>query len=372
MKNTFTTSLVTLTIFCGLFVSQAEAETVVRSGQNISVAEDQVIEGDFYSAADIVNISGEVTEDMVSAGGEITINGAVGDDALLIAGRVDVHGKIGDDLRVIAGEVTIAEPIAGDLFVLGAKVNILSTASISGDLIIYGGQAEIKGLVEGDIVGSVDDLRIDAPVNGDVDVSVSQLTLGDRTNIAGNVRYVSHAQVTQSLNATVAGELVRNDPVLPGATSSFRDILIPVLILLFSALVWFLVSRKTLNIVVDKALRKSVRPFLIGLAIILLTPFASVMLMVSTIGALVGIGLMLAYMLVLVLAIISFSVVIGKLLVSLFSKPKESVSLFTIITGVIGTIILVLLPIVGELALIFIIILTLGAIVDSLIKPIFK
>lgn len=373
---TFTTRLIStlglFIFFLNIGVSYAEAKAVVRSGDTVSIAEEQIIEGDFYSAASIINISGTVEEDMISAGGQITINGSVGDDALLMAGRVDIHGTVGDDLRIISGEVIIAEPVMGDVFVVGGSVNILSTASISGDVILYAGQATIAGSVGGDVIGSVGKLRIDSLVSGDVDVTVTELTLGDRANIEGSVKYVSNSLVTQSLNATVGGELVRNDPVFPGREMNLRNALIPVLVILFSLLTWYLVSRRSLTKVVNRALIRSPRPFLLGLGTLLLAPFAGVILLMSMIGSLAGLVVIFGYLLLLTLSVIGLAAVLGLLLMTAFNKPASEITLMSLAVGIVGISLFMLLPVIGQLVLVGFMILTLGSLVDILVRPTLK
>jgi hypothetical protein len=372
MKNKFIKYLVVSSFIWVLVAPQAEAKTVLRSGENVSISEDQIIEGDFYSAANVVSISGEVAEDVVAAGAEITINGPVGDDALLIAGRTDVHGPVGDDLRVISAEVTIADPVAGDVFVLGGKVTILSTATIGGDLIVYAGQVTVEGLVEGNVVGTVGELRLDSVVKGGVDVTVTELILGDKANIGGDVKYVSEALVAQSLNAVVGGEMVRSDPIIPGKDFNYQTILVPVLILLFSVLAWHLVSKKTLGLVVERSLILSPRPIIFGVLGVLFIPLAAGLLLVSMVGSLVGMVVFLTYILLIVLSLIAFSAVLGKLLMKLFNKPKEEISLFTLVIGVVGVVTLVILPGVGQLVILLLVLLTFGAMVDLLIRPVLK
>jgi len=368
-KNRLTYPALFAFLVCFLLVQQAEARTVIRTGDNISIAEDQIIEGDFYTAANIINLSGKVDEDLVAAAADITLNGSVGDDVLIIAGRTDIHGTVGDDLRIISGEVTIAEAVAGDVFVIGGVVKILSTATVGGDVIVYAGQATIEGMVEGDIVGSIDELRIDGVVKGDVDVRVSDLTFGDRAAVTGTVRYVSHNVAVQSLNSTIEGELTRSDPALPVKDMTLKVALVPVLVLLFSILTWYLVSRKTLALLVDRATERSPRPILTGIIFILLAPLAASLLMVSMIGVLVGAAILLAYFLIMLLSIISFSAVLGKLLMKLFNKPRAELSLFNLTIGVLGVVLLVLLPVIGQLSLLALIILTFGTIVDLIIRP---
>ncbi len=366
-KNT--TLLLMVAIMATAFsVTPAEARTVLRSGDSVSIAEDQIVEGDFYTAGSKISISGEIKEDIVSAGGETTINGTVGGDAFLTGGRVDVHGKIGDDLRILAGEVTIAEPVAGDIFVIGGSVNILSTATVAGDVIIFGGEAVIEGTVEGDVIGMMGTLRIDAPVKGDVDVTVEQLTLGDNAVIDGGVSYVSDVVLVQSLNATVAGDVMRSDTLVEEDGNGWNSLVVFALVLLFSVLVWYLVARKTLQSVVSRISDHGVRSVLIGFATLIFAPVAFSVLMVSVIGSVVGFIAFLIYLIALVLSVVGATAVLGAL--SLLIGKKKSVptvNLVSLVLGVLVFCLLILVPVIGPLVITCSILLTFGALIDALI-----
>lgn len=368
IKTVHFSSLGCFLAFFFLLVSVASADTVVRTGESVSIANDQIIEGDFYSAAGKVHISGEVTEDVIVAAGQATINGPVGNNAFLIAGRAEVHGTVGDDLRIIAGEITLAEPVMGDVLVIGGTVNILSTASISGDLLIFAGDVVIEGSVGGDVFGTAGNLRIDAPVTGDVDVRVERLTIADNARVEGMVRYVSNEVAVKTLHATVAGDLVRSDPVLPTGSTNVKMLLMPVLLLLFSVLIWYLISRRTLNLVVERALVKSPRPIFLGLAALLFTPIVILFSFVSMIGTLVGFAVLFGYLLMIVLSIASIPAVFGQLLMGAFSKSAPSSSLLSLIAGVVAIALLLLLPVIGLIALIIVMVIAQGAIVDLLVR----
>ena len=355
---------------CLLLVAvSVEAGSVVRSGESVSIADDQIIEGDFYTAASKIHISGSVEEDLIAAGGQITINGSVAEDAFLVGGRVDVHGPVGDDLRVFAGEVTIAGPVTGNLFILGGSVHILSTASISGDVLLYAGDVKIEGSVGGDVIGSVQKLRIDSVVSGDVDITVGQLTLGDRATVSGDVRYVSNNIVIQAPNATVAGNLLRNDPIIPGTSLNVYATFIPVLILLFSTLVWNLVSRRTLRPVIERTLSRSFRPLVLGLVTVFFVPFAIAVLLVSMLGSLVSGVLLAGYVLLILLSIIALPAVVGQLVSIAFSKPTLHPTLLTIVVGATTVALLMLLPIIGQALLFGFMVITIGAMMDIIIRP---
>ncbi len=356
--------LVVLTL---LPVTVTEARTVIRTGETVSIAADQKIEGDFYSAVSIASISGEIEQDAVIAAGQLTINGTVGADALLIGGSVDVHGTIGDDLRVIGGEVTVAEPVLGDVFIIGGTVNILSTASVTGDVVIFGGDVTISGSVGGDIIGRMQSLRIDAPVAGEVDVTVTELTLGDRAAVIGAVRYVSTDLAIRSQNATIGGELVRNDPILTPDATDYRLLVIPFFVLLFAGLAWYLVARRLLGRVVSRALSPTFKSGFIGLLAFFLVPVAVMVLLVSVIGSMVGFVLLTLYMLTILLSIIAASALFGQILFKIFNQPPK-VSLQSIVVGTLCLQLVMFIPVVGAALFLGLMLLAFSALVDVLTR----
>ena len=343
------------------------ANSVIRTGDTVSVAGDQLIEGDFYSATGKINLSGSVQGDAIIASSQITLNSDVEHDAILIGGTVDVYGTIGDDVRIIAGETTIAEPIMGDVMMIGGVLTLLSSASVSGDVILLTGQATIEGSVGGDVLGWSDDLRIDAPIEGDVSVTVNTLTLGEKARVTGSVQYVSRELAVQAQGATIEGDLVRNDPVIPVAETSIQSALIPVLVILFSVLAWYLVSRKSLNKITHTALSRSFKPAAFGFATIILAPFAIVILSVSVIGMLIGIALFFMYALLLMLGIIALPAVVGHATLKAFKQDVGQITLVTLVVGVIGVVLLSLLPVIGAFILVGVLVLAIGSMIELLV-----
>jgi hypothetical protein len=362
-----------LAIFAVVFFTApflVSADTVIRTGESVSVDSDQRIEGDFYSAASIVNLSGEVSEDMSALGGKVTLNGNVGKDALLVGGSIDVHGSVGDDLRIIGGDVILAEPVTGDVFVIARSVTILDTASIGGDLVVYGSDVEVSGSVGGDIVGNVETLRLDAPIKGTVDVTVAHLTVGERADIAGTVRYTSLDTLTRAPSAKIAGEITRNDPIkeetnLPGV----KAVLIPVLMVLFAALVLYLVARKLLTAIVERALVRGIRPVATGFITFFAAPVIIVILTISVLGTLVGVTALAAYLFSVLLAVVSSAAVLGQLIVTRYKKEQLPLAPLTLCVGVATMTLLAAIPLIGPVVLLALFLVTLGSLVDLVLHP---
>lgn len=359
--------LATILLLVAFIVPQSvTAETVIRTGESVSISNENGIVGDFYAFGNTVSMSGLVEGDFITAAGSLTSNGSVTGDVLAVGASVDVHGAVDDDVRVIGGEVVIADVVGGDVVVVGANIKILSTASIGGDLVLYGSSAEVSGAVAGTVLGSVSELRLDSAVTGDVQVNTDQLTLGDNAAISGTVTYESANLVQRSPNATVEGEIIRNDRVLlnPTEGDTINKLFLFALALIFAALSWFMLSRKTLALVTETAAAYSLALVAYGLATIVLVPFLTAILLTSMVGSLLGLVLLFSYLGLLLLSLVALPVIAGKITLKLFGQPKQKISTLTILFGALIVFLLALLPIIGLLVLLVLYILTLGTIVS--------
>lgn len=358
-------SLLALLVVGTAFPTLVGAETVLRTGDSVSVDDNQVVENDFYAAAGTVTMSGEVMGDMYAVGGSITTNGSVGADMTLIGGTIQVHASTADDLRVMAGEVVIAEYVGGDVFVLGGLLQVLSSATIEGDVFFYGGEAEINGTVNGSIIGAMEKIRIDAAVGGDVDVTVAQtLTLGDQASIGGDVRYLSPNEVTRAQNAVIEGEVVKNTKELGESDRNAQDLLIPIFISLFAMLTLYLIFRSELQRLMSCILDSTVSSGLVGLGVLVLGPIVSVLLIATVLGLLVGLVGLFLLLAFYVLAMVLSGVLLGAIL-SKYVAKKNELSLLWILIGGIGIHLLMALPIIGPFAVFILFLLTLGGIALS-------
>ena len=212
-------------------------------------------------------------------------------------------------------------------------------------------------------MGTVSSLRLDSFIGGDVDVRVTNLVVGDKANISGSLTYDSFNTLDRSLNATLTSEPVRNDPVVSLPEGNRFGFLVPSLMGLFSILCWYLISRKTLNSVVDKALAKSPKPVLIGFAVLFFAPVAALILILSMIGSLIGFIILFAYLLILLLALVAMPAILGQMLMLAFTKNDRRVTLLSLVIGVLVIAILSQLPLLGAVFMFVLALIGIGALV---------
>jgi cytoskeletal protein CcmA (bactofilin family) len=347
--------------------SVALAASVMRTGEGVSVAADQAVEGDFYGLGNNVTMSGEVTEDLLIIGGKVKVNGKTGSDLAVLAGDVQIDGLIGDDARIVAGEVTVAGEVLGDLVVLAGSLKVLSTAKISGDILFFGTDAVISGEVGKSIFGTSERIRIEGVVRGDIEVKTGSLTLGERADVTGMVKYTSANEIVRAQNARVAGQVIQNKPALEEAT--FRDVLVPLLILLFAALVWYLLFGRLLQRVSTQVVVHPVRSMLIGFGLFFLIPIAVSILVASMLGLLLGLTLVFAYIALLFAAVTISGIVAGTYLFTLMT-PKHATGIPSVLFGTSVFFLLLYIPIIGPVLCIALVLTTMGALATHLYRTI--
>jgi len=360
-------------IFVAIFLAAPAvslAETVVRTGDSVSIGSDQIVESDFYAAGKSVIHSGEVKGDMYAAAASVTVNGPVGSDLTVIGGTTHIHSDIQDDVRIVSGEAVIAGKVVGDVFVIGGVLKVLSSASIEGSVFFYGGEAEISGPVKGSIMGTAESFRIDSAVEGGIDVIASRaLVLGDRASITGDIRYQSVTEITRAQQAVVVGEVVRNSGgVTPTDNDKFS--LVPLFVLAFASLCLFLFFKDGLRVLVDNNLTLPSRAALIGLGTFFAGPPAAILMILTVLGSLIGFTLFLGLIVVYLITLPIMVIVIGGLVMRLALKDN-TMSLITVMAGLIALVLLLLIPIAGPLLLLVAFVLTLGGLVYQAYRALF-
>lgn len=351
--------------FC--FTSIAQANVIVRTADQLEVAEGDIVDGELVGVGLPVVLSNNVAEDATLIGNRVTVNGQVGMDLLAAGFFVDVNQPVLDDVRIVGGEISLSSDVAGDVLIFGGAVDILSTASIAGDLVVYGGTVNMAGSVGGDVVGMMEELRINGPVSGGVDVTVTSLSLGDQASIAESVRYVSYNLVSQSLNSTVQGDIVRSDPAMLQDSGWMQMTIITFLVGLFTALVWYLCSRKTLMLVVAQTNSHLLRSAFIGFVAPIVLIVVIVVLFVSQLGMYVALIGVFGLVTLLLLAGAAAPAVVGNLMVRSIDYPGIDGPL-PIVLGVLVLTVCMFVPVVGPLLLVVAAILAFGGLLESLVN----
>lgn len=344
------------------------AGPIIRSGEKISIDSTQTLKGDFYGLAPSVTLSGKAENDAYIGGGNVIINAPITGDLTILGGVVQVHGEIGDDLRIVGGDVTLGKTVKGDVAVVGGSLTILSTATVEGDVLFMGGDLVIEGDVTGTVHGKSTNARMNAKIGGDISyISTNALTLGDKADVQGSIVYESARDIVRAQDAHVSGEIHKTEVVPVDSRGKIKAYILQACIVLFAALTLLLVFRRKIQSIALDATSQFPLRGLIGLAVFLVLPFVSVLLLVSVLGSFIGIVLFLTYILLLVLALVMGSIILGYYVQSTLMH-QSTVTIGTVVFGVLLMSLLALIPYVGGLILFAVLVATLGSICTALYR----
>lgn len=361
MKRTMN---VVIGLSIGLFLIPAstEAAPIIRSGDVVSVDASQALKGDFYGLGSTVTLSGPAEHDAYLGGSAVTVNAPVAQDLVIVGGSVQVHSEVTDDLRVIGAEVTLGGTVKGDVVVVGGTFTVLSTAHIEGDILFFGGTLIVEGDVDGSVHGYAQTARINAAIGGDLLMTTTQaLVLSDRAHVTGNVSYTSRIELSRAQDSVVTGDVRRHDPVTAHSEDSIEGLAFSAFALLFLAASFFVLARPKVEVFVREAFARPGQNGLIGLAIFLVLPFASLILLVSVVGIPLGILGLSLYVALMPLSIGLSVLFLGHTIERLFLK-RNHMKFTTLALGVSGFIILAVLPFVGFFAVSALCLISMGAI----------
>ncbi|HEX5579138.1 MAG TPA: hypothetical protein VFY43_05675 [Candidatus Limnocylindria bacterium] len=316
----------------------------LRTGDVVTVPQDETWDGNLYLFAGQVTVDGTVDGDLVAFGGTVTVNGSVTGDLVAAGGRILLVGTVDGDLRLAGGQVEIPGATDGDALVTGGQVTFISGSMVGGDVIVSGGQVTVDGDVTGSVVGSAGQYSSSGAIGGE--------------------------------NSVIVREDEQTPSLLFGGVRQF------LVIVVVGGLMLLFVPR-VLN-AADNALRTSPGGSFVGglltclayagfvlvaglIALILAVVFTIILLgplaVLSILGGILAIGLVSYLFWLAVVFLADVVVAIG--LAHVVSRPEPNESrwreLLLLVLGAIVVVVITSLPIVGPLAKLLVVLFGLGA-----------
>ncbi len=215
-----------------------------RNGEKITIAADEVVEGDLYVNAGQLIMDGAIKGDLVAAGSILFINGTVEGDVIAAGQSVIINGKVEDDVRMAGAVLYIGEnaAIGSDVIAAGASIEAQEGSSIQGELVAAAAQILLAGNISGDVQAGAGALELRGQFGGDVHAEVGDpeqdgggppmstffdpatfgvsvpnivpgFTVSENAKIKGNLEYTQSRDVNIPSNV-VGGSIKRNEPVI--------------------------------------------------------------------------------------------------------------------------------------------------------------
>jgi len=260
------------------------------------------VNDDYYAAGGTVTIDADVNGDVMAAGGTVVVGNRVRQDVMVAGGTVTVRGRVQDDVRAAGGDVTIDAAVGDDVLASGGNIMLTSNATVGGDALFAGGMVNINGLVNGDLKAAGGTVTINGTIRGNVDVEAEQVIISSGTRIEGNLNYRSPTRGNIDKGAVIRGETIyaKGEHYRPHPGARFLS----VITFSVAGIVVLLLFPRFTSTTTTRMGKEFWKNLGLGFALLVATPAAVVLLMVSFVGIWVGLPILAIYLVSLVLAYI--------------------------------------------------------------------
>ncbi|MBN1168676.1 hypothetical protein JXA63_02180 [Candidatus Woesebacteria bacterium] len=349
-----------------------------RTGDVITLMEDEVIDRDFFAAGDTVEIFGTVNGDVYAAGSNVIVNGVINGDLLAAGGVITIAGEISDDVRVAGGTVTVNADIGRNITVFGGNVDITENATIAGSVVSGAGNLFVSGPVAKDITVGAGSMSLSNIVGGDIVSGVGELRVSSQANLGGDLYYYSDQEASISQGASVSGVIQRNDPetrwrvnvdvdeeeLREDAQGFLKGVTTVGKMISFSSLliVGLLMTKLFPNYsqkVVTRLKESPWKSLGVGFLLLIAVPLAAIIAMITVVGIRISLIALALYSIFLYVSKVFVILWAGEFLMSKISKKNNAYGSFTL--GLIAYFVVTLLPVIGGLIKFFTLLFSLGA-----------
>lgn len=285
-----------------LLIAAPSSAVQIKSGDMVSVP-GGAAKGPLFVSGNSLIVNADVDGDVFAAGQTVVINGNVDGDVIAAANSVRVNGNVRGDIRVAASSIEVGGQINGSITGAGSNISLKEGAIVKKDVLLFGDSIELFSPIEGQAMGSAKQMHINAPIKGDVQIwDVQNLLIGPSTVLEGQLSYRSDKPAQIAPEAEI-GKVIHLAPRsklenINGGFSWFTAILW----LSAGVLLWgvaYLLFPAWLPRMGSLAANEPGAALGWGFLMLLLTPFAIFILMITVVGIPVALLLLLFYIIVL-------------------------------------------------------------------------
>jgi cytoskeletal protein CcmA (bactofilin family) len=332
----------------------------VQSGATIDLPKDKVINEAAFITGSTLSIDADINGDLYCAGQNIVINGDIKGDVACLGQTIKINGTVDGDVRVLGQTISIAGLVNRNLTVLAQELLLGSKSQVKGDLFFGGQNVQLQGLMGRDLAGAGQTITISGSLLRNAVITGEDLSLANKGKIGGNLDYYQEKTATASVAIkNVKGTITRHDITTPPRPEVKKDVVkvsglamviktvfgIISFALLGLVLIYF--DRKNTESRIAKISTKPVVTGLIGLAILIVAPFAFFLLLMTAIGIPIAFVAMFVFIIALITASLYPSAIFGKLFFEKLLK-KGNISLsWQMVTGVALLGLVSCIPVVG-------------------------
>lgn len=341
------TVVVASTLSCG--GGGSEPRKVTRLGDDVIMAGSMVYLADRDSVPGDAILSGRVVEFHTASGG----------DYLGAGGMQTIGGQVHGSVRAVGGEIHVTGAIDRNATIAAGGVGLDSTADITRNAYLIGGNVWVNGTVRGSLLAAGGTVILNGTVGRDVEVSGGSLRVGPNAVITGNLRYrVPAGKVHIDSAARISGTVT----ALPVSSGwGFKRWLWMLGFLVAGGVVVALIPRftsETAEIIPQRPFRSA----LVGLGWFILVPVAIVIAAITVIGLPLALVTALLYGVLVYLSSVPFALWVGRRLLGARARAGRQGALLNFLIGGVLLLVVGIIPVLGGVVTLIAACLGLGAV----------
>ena len=298
-----------------------------------------------------INETIDAQSDVYAVGNNLRFNGIVKADLLVAGNNIDIQTEsIGGSIRAAGATITIDSNVERNITVAGASVDIKSGTKAKGIYISSG-------------AGNV--VTINGIVTNNVKVNCTKLIIGEKAKVIGNFKVKSEEdmEVLGDFNTNnITFEKInydKNETRLLGKINILGKFARIITAIILAVLITLLCNKYN-NKAVERFEYRPWMPFIIGFATLVILPMAAILLCITIVGIPISIISFIIYGLLIYLAPIFTSVILGKVVLKNMN-PYLSAIIFTLIVKM-----LLFTPYIGGVIIFACILLSLGIFIQNI------
>ncbi len=357
---------------------------------------------DLVISGNRVRFESSIEGDLIGASRELVFYGNCDGNIIWASEKVNVGGEVKSSVRAFARTIDINSVIGRNLVAAGQKVIVVPGTKIGKDATIYADEVEFDGYIGNDLKVGCGSITLSGVINGDVDIQTEKLMIMPNVVINGNLTYKTPEDIKIPNSVRIKGETKWQQVEIDGKKSGYRALtpmVISIIMFIVASflyylwvMIWLLVFNNTgliilslfslaicgliiLNLSKKTAARavivmqeKFFTALGLGILIVLLLPFISLIAFISFLGWPLGFLLLFIFGIFgisgAIYAIQFVGCAIGKIL-NLGKKPLSSI---TFLIGVVVVVLLMMVPILNWLIMAIILGAGMGSVILSLDK----
>ncbi len=283
-------------MFCSVF-SLLQADQKEEALQEVVMLRSgQVHDGDYFAMGNSVEISGTVLGDAYIMASQAIIDGKITGDLLVLGGSVEIAGEIEGSVRVLAGQVTLSGHVERNVTIIAASTQLSQPGEVDGNAVLVSGNIDLAARMDSNVTLLASNLRLASTIQKNVWAYVGQMRITSKARISGDVNYRSSSTAWIDPQSKIGGSLIYRPSFLHGLFewSWLKGVVIGSKIagLLMNFLYTFVIGwilirmfRRRLDNTLHALQTQPLKSFVFGIVLLILFPLASLILLMTVLGA---------------------------------------------------------------------------------------